>query len=400
MKRFNYRAKESKTGKLTKGVIQAENEKAAGRLLLEQGYIPDQIKEENASVFEKFSNRITTKDKLVFTRQFATLIGAGLPIATSLKTVAAQTQNKAMKAVIEDLLLNVEGGKTFGDSCAKYPRIFNNVYLALVRAGEMSGTLDESLKRLAEQQEKDAALMSKIRGAMIYPAIVLAVIILVMVYLMLTIVPQVEQLYKDLDKPLPGITTVVVSFSNFIVAFWWLVIIVAVGGVFGLIQFGRTEAGTKFFDTVKLNVPVFKILFRKMYMARFARTAQILLSTGVAMLDTLSISGEAINNVVLNEQIKIVVDKVKGGKALSAALMDRDYILPLVPQMAGIGEESGKIDEMLGKAAKVYEDEVEEQVRTISTMIEPMLMLMLGGMAALMIGAVLLPIYSLVNSIK
>ena len=400
MKRFNYRAKESKTGKLTKGVIQAENEKAAGRLLLEQGYIPDQIKEENASVFEKFSNRITTKDKLVFTRQFATLIGAGLPIATSLKTVAAQTQNKAMKAVIEDLLLNVEGGKTFGDSCAKYPRIFNNVYLALVRAGEMSGTLDESLKRLAEQQEKDAALMSKIRGAMIYPAIVLAVIILVMVYLMLTIVPQVEQLYKDLGKPLPGITTVVVSFSNFIVAFWWLVIIVAVGGVFGLIQFGRTEAGTKFFDTVKLNVPVFKILFRKMYMARFARTAQILLSTGVAMLDTLSISGEAINNVVLNEQIKIVVDKVKGGKALSAALMDRDYILPLVPQMAGIGEESGKIDEMLGKAAKVYEDEVEEQVRTISTMIEPMLMLMLGGMAALMIGAVLLPIYSLVNSIK
>lgn len=400
MKRFNYRAKESKTGKLTKGVIQAENEKAAGRLLLEQGYIPDQIKEENASFFEKFSNRITTKDKLVFTRQFATLIGAGLPIATSLKTVAAQTQNKAMKAVIEDLLLNVEGGKTFGDSCAKYPRIFNNVYLALVRAGEMSGTLDESLKRLAEQQEKDAALMSKIRGAMIYPAIVLAVIILVMVYLMLTIVPQVEQLYKDLDKPLPGITTVVVSFSNFIVAFWWLVIIVAVGGVFGLIQFGRTEAGTKFFDTVKLNVPVFKILFRKMYMARFARTAQILLSTGVAMLDTLSISGEAINNVVLNEQIKIVVDKVKGGKALSAALMDRDYILPLVPQMAGIGEESGKIDEMLGKAAKVYEDEVEEQVRTISTMIEPMLMLMLGGMAALMIGAVLLPIYSLVNSIK
>ncbi len=400
MKRFNYRAKESKTGKLTKGVIQAENEKAAGRLLLEQGYIPDQIKEENASFFEKFSNRITTKDKLVFARQFATLIGAGLPIATSLKTVAAQTQNKAMKAVIEDLLLNVEGGKTFGDSCAKYPRIFNNVYLALVRAGEMSGTLDESLKRLAEQQEKDAALMSKIRGAMIYPAIVLAVIILVMVYLMLTIVPQVEQLYKDLGKPLPGITTVVVSFSNFIVAFWWLVIIVAVGGVFGLIQFGRTEAGTKFFDTVKLNVPVFKVLFRKMYMARFARTAQILLSTGVAMLDTLSISGEAINNVVLNEQIKIVVDKVKGGKALSAALMDRDYILPLVPQMAGIGEESGKIDEMLGKAAKVYEDEVEEQVRTISTMIEPMLMLMLGGMAALMIGAVLLPIYSLVNSIK
>lgn len=400
MKRFNYRAKESKTGKLTKGVIQAENEKAAGRLLLEQGYIPDQIKEENASFFEKFSNRITTKDKLVFTRQFATLIGAGLPIATSLKTVVAQTQNKAMKAVIEDLLLNVEGGKTFGDSCAKYPRIFNNVYLALVRAGEMSGTLDESLKRLAEQQEKDAALMSKIRGAMIYPAIVLAVIILVMVYLMLTIVPQVEQLYKDLGKPLPGITTVVVSFSNFIVAFWWLVIIVAVGGVFGLIQFGRTEAGTKFFDTVKLNVPVFKVLFRKMYMARFARTAQILLSTGVAMLDTLSISGEAINNVVLNEQIKIVVDKVKGGKALSAALMDRDYILPLVPQMAGIGEESGKIDEMLGKAAKVYEDEVEEQVRTISTMIEPMLMLMLGGMAALMIGAVLLPIYSLVNSIK
>lgn len=400
MRRFNYRAKDRKTGKAVKGIIQADTEKAAGRLLLDQGYIPDQIKEENSGFFEKFSNRITTKDKLVFTRQFATLIGAGLPIATSLKTVAGQTQNKAMKAVIEDLLANVEGGRTFGDACAKYPKVFDNVYLALVRAGEMSGTLDESLKRLAEQQEKDAALMSKIRGAMIYPAIVLSVIILVMVYLMLTIVPQVEQLYKDLDKELPGITTAVVIFSNFIVNYWWLIIIAAIGGVFGIIQFSRTEPGIKFFDTVKLNVPVFKVLFRKIYMARFARTAQILLSTGVAMLDTLSISGEAINNVVLNAQIKIVVEKVKGGKALSVALTDRDYILPLVPQMAGIGEESGKIDEMLGKAAKVYEEEVDEQVRTISTMIEPLLMLMLGGMAALMIGAVLLPIYSLVQNIK
>lgn len=400
MRRFNYRAKDRKTGKAVKGIIQADTEKAAGRLLLDQGYIPDQIKEENSGFFEKFSNRITTKDKLVFTRQFATLIGAGLPIATSLKTVAGQTQNKAMKAVIEDLLANVEGGRTFGDACAKYPKVFDNVYLALVRAGEMSGTLDESLKRLAEQQEKDAALMSKIRGAMIYPAIVLSVIILVMVYLMLTIVPQVEQLYKDLDKTLPAITTVVVMISNFIVGYWWLMLVIMVGGIFGIIQFSKTEPGIKFFDTVKLNVPVFKGLFRKMYMARFARTAQILLSTGVAMLDTLSISGEAINNVVLNAQIKIVVEKVKGGKALSVALTDRDYILPLVPQMAGIGEESGKIDEMLGKAAKVYEEEVDEQVRTISTMIEPLLMLMLGGMAALMIGAVLLPIYSLVQNIK
>lgn len=400
MKRFTYKAKDRKTGHIVKGVIQADTEKAAGRLLLNQGYVPDQIKEESAGILQKFANRITTKDKLVFTRQFATLIGAGLPIATSLKTVAGQTQNKSMKAVIEEILASVESGKTFSDSCAKYPKIFNNVYLALVRAGEMSGTLDESLKRLAEQQEKDAALMSKIRGAMVYPAIVLSVIILVMIYLMLTIVPQVEQLYKDLDKELPAITKAVVAFANLLVGYWWIMLVLIGGGIFGLIQFSRTTTGIKVMDTIKLNVPIFKGLFRKMYMSRFARTAQILLSTGVAMLDTLTISGEAINNVVLNAQIKIVVDKVKAGKSLSSALTDRDYILPLVPQMAGIGEESGKIDEMLGKAATVYEEEVDEQVRTISTMIEPMMMLMLGGMAALMIGAVLLPIYSLTNSIK
>ena len=184
MKRFSYRAKDSRTGRTLKGSIQAESERAAGKLLVERGFVPDYLKEEGTGLLDKI-NGVTTKDKIVFTRQFATLVGAGLPLANSLRTVAEQTQNKKMRGIIEEILADVEAGKSLGDAFAKHPKVFDKVYLALVRAGEVSGTLDESLKRIATQQEKDAAMMSKIRGAMTYPLIVLVVIIAVIVFFMI-----------------------------------------------------------------------------------------------------------------------------------------------------------------------------------------------------------------------
>ena len=176
MKRFNYKAREKTTGKAIKGSIQAENERTAGRLLIEQGYIPDSIIEEGSGILGGKSH-VTNKDRITFTRQLATLIGAGLPIATSLRTVSDQTQSKAMKSIVEEILTNVEAGKTLRDSFAAYPNVFNGVYLALIQAGETSGTLDLALKRLADQEEKDAAMLSRIRGALVYPAIILVVII-------------------------------------------------------------------------------------------------------------------------------------------------------------------------------------------------------------------------------
>ncbi len=400
MKRFIYKAKDTKTGKNVKGSIQAENERTAGKLLIEQGYMPTLVTEESAEGFlQKMRNKVSAKDRIVFTRQFSTLIGAGLPLSNSLRTVADQTESKPMKSVIENILASVEAGKSLGVAFSQHPDVFDNVYLSLIDAGEMSGTLDDSLRRLAEQQERDAEIMSKIRGAMTYPMIVLMVIFGVIIFMMIVVVPQVENLYKDLGQELPTLTLIMVALANFLINFWWLIILLGGGTVWLLLQFRKTDVGTKFFARLKLHVPMFNGMFRRLYMARFARTAQILLATGVPMLDTLRIAGNAMNNVIVNEQIQEVMTKVKAGKSLSSSLKERDYILPLVPQMASIGEESGKVDEMLGKSAQVYEDELDEKIRTLSTMIEPLLMVVMAVLVGGIVGAILFPIYSLVNSV-
>ena len=400
MRQFNYKANDPKAKKDVKGTIQAETELAAGKLLIEQGLTPISIEEyDDSNPIEKFRNQVTTKDKIVFTRQFATLIGAGLPLAAALRTLAEQTDNKGMRNIIDEVLADIESGKNLTDACAKHPEVFDKVYLALLAAGEMSGTLDLSLKRLATQQEKDEAVMSKIRGALTNPLITLAVIIAVIVFLMIEVVPQVRDLYDSLGEELPVLTAVMVAGANFLMNQWWLLLIIIGIIVWAILMFRKTELGMRWAAIFKLNVPLFKGLFQRLYMGRFARTMQNLLSTGVSMLDSMQISADAMNNVVLKEEIDKAEVKVRAGKPLSEALREADYILPLVPQMASIGEESGKIDEMLGKAAQVYEDEVDEQVARISSLIEPIMMVLLAGMAGGIIGAILFPIYSLVNSI-
>lgn len=399
MKRFKYKAKEKATGKSIKGSIQAEDENTAGRLLIEQGYIPESVSEEGTGLFDS-KGRVTAKDRVTFTRQLATLIGAGLPLAISLRTVVEQTGSKAMKTVAEEVLVGVESGKTLHDSFAKYPDIFNGVYLALIKAGETSGTLDLALKRLADQEEKDAAMMSKIRGALVYPAIILVVIIAVLAFMMIMVVPQVQGLYKDMGEELPPLTQFLVAVSNFFGDFWWLVFIVLVI-IIGTLYYAvkRTPGGRKAMDAFKINVPIFGGLFRKLYVSRFARTAEMMLATGVPMLESIKIAIEATSNVVVEEEYSKSLEIIQGGKPLSEALKERLYMLPLVPQMASIGEESGKIDEMLGKAATVYENELDEQINNISTMIEPVLLVAMAALIGIVIGGTLLPIYSLVNSI-
>jgi len=402
MKKFNYQARDTATNKIVRATVQADSETAAAKLLIAQGFTPLDIQEasEESSFLRRITNRITTKDKVVFTRQLATLIGAGLPLSQSLRTVLEQTENKRLRGVVEDIITSVEGGKSLSDSFSKHPDVFDSVFLALITAGEASGTLDESLVRIANQQEKDAATMSKIRGALTYPIIVLVVIFAVMAFMLFTVVPQVENLYKDLKQELPFLTQIMVSLANFFAQFWWLVIIVVGIGVYFFLQYLKTENGIRMKDTFKLNVPFFGRMFRKLYMARFARTGQTLLSTGVAMLDMLRITSGAVNNSIVAKSIDRAAEKVKGGKALSVALQPEEYILPLVPQMIKIGEQSGKIDEMMGKTAQVYEDELDEEIKAISTSIEPILMVILAVVAGGMVAAILLPIYQLVNNIS
>ena len=402
MKKYNYEARDSASNKIVKSVVQADSENAAAKLLTAQGFVPLKIElqDDKTNFFARFSGRITTKDKVVFTRQLATLIGAGLPLAQSLRTVQEQTTNKRMQEIVQEIISDVEGGKSLSDSFAKHPEAFNKVYVALVSAGETSGTMDDSLKRLAAQQEKDAAMMSKIRGAMMYPSIVLVVIILVIGFMLFTVVPQVEGLYRDLNKGLPFVTLMMIKVANFFSSLWWLVILAMIIGGYFLAQYLKTEQGIRTKDIFKLNVPLFKGMFRKMYMARFARTGQVLLRTGVPMLDMLRITADAVNNVIISESILRASDKVKGGKALSASLSNEDYFLAMVPQMIKIGEQSGKIDEMMGKTAQVYEDELDEEIHALSTAIEPVLMVFLAIVAGTMVSAILLPIYGLVGNIN
>jgi len=402
VKKFAYEARDRATNKLIKASLQAESESSAAQLLVKQGFVPLSIKEQigDGSFLARITGRITTKDKVVFTRQLATLIGAGLPLSQSLHTAMEQTNNKQLQAIVQEIVADVEGGRALSLSFAKHPQVFDSVFISLISAGELSGTLDESLMRVANQQEKDAATMSKIKGALTYPLIVLLVIGGVLAFMLFTVVPQVEKLYKDLHKELPFLTKLMVGAADVLVHFWWIVLIVVGLGVYFLVQFLKTEQGIHLKDDFKIRVPIFGKMIQKLYMARFTRTGQTLLATGVSMLDMLKICSTAVNNTIVGASIERAADKVKGGKALSVALEPEAVIMTLVPQMIKIGEQSGRIDEMMGRVAQVYEDELDEQIRTISTAIEPILMVVLAVVAGGMVGAILLPIYSLVNGIN
>lgn len=399
MPTFIYRARNTKTNKIERDIIKAESESAAAKLLISQGLVPQEIKEGAekgaGKTFAGFLNHIAPKEKVVFTRQLATMLNAGLPLAQSLATIQEQTTNKALRLVIADLVNSINGGSSLSAAMSNHPKVFNTVYIALVRSGEASGALDSSLLRLANQQEHDSDQLSKIRGAMVYPAIVLSVIIGVVVFMLIALIPQVSSMYDQMGKQLPTSTGILLAITGFITNFWYIAIAAIVGVVYLIMMWLKSKAGRRAWDTAKLNMPMFSSLMRRMYMARFSRMAQVLLESGVAMIETLKISADAVNNVVIRDELLRVAAEVGNGKALSDSLKSSKYILEFVPQMVKIGETSGGIDSMLGKVADYYDKEVDSAIAGISTMIEPLLMICMAGMIGFIVLAVLLPIYSL-----
>ncbi len=391
---FNYTARDTATNKIIKSTINADSEGAAAKLLMAQKIVPIKIDVAGAGG-GGHKGRVSAKDRVIFSRQLATMINAGLPLAQSLNTVEEQTANKSLKTIIGGVAGDVNGGASLSDSFAKYPKIFNQVFIALVRAGETSGTLDKSLERLANQQEHDADMLSKIKGAMVYPAIVLAVIIAVVGFMLVALVPQVKSLYADMSKELPATTKVLVAITDFALAYWYVVVAVIIGAIILLRRWFATEGGRKVWDSIKLNMPLFSPLFRKLYMARLSRTAETLIASGVPLLESLKICADAVNKSIVKEEILRSIQKVKNGKPLSEALSGEEYILPFVSQMVKIGEQSGGIDAMLGKVADYYEKEVDNAIKAISTTIEPILMVVMAGMIGFIVVAVLMPIYGL-----
>ena len=398
---YSYVARDLNTGRKIEAEVQAENEKSAAKLLTERGLAPLEIevKGERAGFLNNFHNRVKSKQKVIFSRQLSTLINAGLPLVQSLNTVKGQTDNKAFKAIIAEVVTDVEAGSTLSDAMASHPRVFSNVFTSLVAAGEASGTLDTSLERLANQQEKDAEIISKVRGALIYPFIVLLVLGAVVAFMLTTVLPQVQTLYEGLPgAELPFVTKVLLAVSNAIIKYWWIILIVFGAIAFLGIRWVRTPPGQRVLDELKMRIWPIGPLFKKLYMARFARTGATLIGSGVPMIKMLSTTADAVGNVMVAESINKATEKVKGGKSLSESLAGDPYFLDLVPDMLKIGEQSGQIEGMMGKVADYYEKEVDNQIKAISTTIEPAMMIIVGILALIIVAAILLPIYSLAGN--
>jgi type IV pilus assembly protein PilC len=323
-----------------------------------------------------------------------------LPIVQSLNTVSGQTKNKTLQKAVANVIADIEAGSSFASALEKHPKIFNNVYISLVAAGETSGTLDVSLERLANQQEKDADIISKVRGAMIYPVIVLMVMGGVVIFMLTTVLPQVQTLYDGLPGVrLPLITRVLLIISHTLTHYWWAALIVFAFLAFLTTRWASTGPGRSVMDRLKMKAWPIGPLFMKLYMARFTRTGATLVGSGVPLLQMLSITAQAVNNVHISGSITRAAEKVKGGKALSDSLEGDPNFPELVPNMIHIGEQSGALETMLGKSADYYEKEVDAQIRAISTLVEPVLMVILGIVAFTIVAAVLLPIYGLVGHI-
>jgi type IV pilus assembly protein PilC len=399
---YHYTARNSATGQQVKADVQADSEGAAIRLIREQGLTPVNVQLEgsgNFAVLGKFGGRVKAKDRVLFSRQLSTLINAGLPLLQAMRSVNQQTTNKSLKVILNNIISDIEGGATLSTSMAKNPRVFNQVYVSLIAAGETSGTLDKALDRLAIQQEKDADLASKVRGALTYPIIVVLVMVAVVGFMIVKVLPQVKVIYDGLPNvKLPILTRVLLMISDFVIHYWWIVIIVLGFLVFITTRWARTGPGKEVIDKLKMRSPAIGRLFMKMYMARFARTGSTLVASGVPLLQMLQITGEAVNNVHLQRSIGRAAEKVRGGKSLADAIGNDPNFLPLVPNMLKIGEQSGAMEDMLAKAAEYYEKEVDNEIAAISSIIEPVMMVMLGVVAFILVAAVLLPIYGLAGN--
>ncbi len=395
---FSYKARDPASGQEVKSEIQAENEQSAAKLLRQQGLAPLEIKPKDttAGLLNTFQKKVRAKDKILFSRQLSTLINAGLPLIQSLRTVARQTSNKPLQLVINQVISDIEAGSALSAAFAKHPGVFNQIYISLIAAGEVSGTLDASLERLATQQEKDAEILSKVRGAMVYPIIVLVVMTAVVGFMMVKVLPQVEVLYDGIDgAALPLVTRIMLGVSHFIIDFWWILFALIAFAIFFGSRWARTLGGKRVVDKIKMKAPLLGPLFMKMYMARFARTGTTLVASGVPLIQMLEITSQSINNVYIEDTLTGAIEKVKGGKALSDSIDNNPNFLELVPDMLRIGEQSGAIEDMLAKTADYYEKEVDNQIKAISTIIEPLLMVVLGVCAFIIVAAVLLPVYSL-----
>lgn len=396
-------------GKTLTGSVEAQDRSSALNLLGSQGLRPVSLKEgaekKAGFTFSDFlgSNKVKADDLVMFTRQLSAMVSAGVPIIRALSSQRDHTTSKTLKIVCAGLIKDVESGSPLADALAKYPNTFSDVYVNMVRAGEAAGILDEILKRLALQQEKNATMRKKIKSAMTYPVVLMFITVIAFFGLMMFVIPQIGKILVDLGGPdakLPPLTIAMLAISNFMLDFWMLLIPAAIAGVIFLIRYLKTPKGKSILHHAVLKVPAVKLIVIKISVARFARTFSALMGAGVAVLEALSVTSRAIGNVVYEQRLIDAAELVKNGRSLSSVL-DNDPLFPaIVSQMLAVGEETGQTDVVLVKVADFYEEEVDVAIDGLSSIIEPVMILIMGSAVGLIAASVMGPIAGLSQSIK
>ncbi len=391
-----------RAGSSQKGVIQAENEAQARTMLRQQQIIASSVRPAPKAIkisLPGFGAKVKEQDIVIFTRQFATMIEAGLPLVQCLGILEEQTENPALASAVSKIKADVEGGQTYAESLASHPNIFNNLYVNMIRAGELGGILDTILARLSAYIEKAMALKAKIKSAMTYPAAIVGVSILIVIFLLVFVIPQFAKMFDEFGATLPAPTLIVMGLSNFVKNY---IVFGIVGIIIGLRLFKtyyKTYHGRRVVDAILLKLPVVGMLLRKIAVAKFTRTLGTLISSGVPIIDGMEIVARTSGNAIVEDAIMGAINSIKEGESMSTPLGEANVFPPMVIQMIQVGEQTGALDSMLSKIADFYDEEVDTAVEALTALMEPMIMVFLGAIIGGVVVAMYLPIFKLAATV-
>jgi type IV pilus assembly protein PilC len=400
MPTFAFSARPASGGDIQSGEIDLPTKDDVLAHLHKQKMIPVSVREKSKEISFQFGTGITTRDIVIFTRQFATMINAGLPLVQSLDILAEQTENVNLRKIISETLYDVESGHTLADAMGRHPKVFTELFVNMVAAGEAGGILDTILLRLATFLEKNDALIRKIKGAMIYPGVIFSVAGGAIVILLIFVIPTFQTMFESAGIPLPLPTRIVIGMSAFLQAYWWAMGVGIVLFVVALRQFYATDRGNLLIDKMILALPILGDLQRKSAVARFTRTLGTLVSSGVSILEGLEITAKTAGNRVIHDAVMGSRASIAGGETIAGPLKESGVFPPMVVQMINVGEQTGGLDEMLTKVADFYDDEVDTAVESLLAAMEPIMIVVLGVVVGGMIVAMYLPIFDMINAVK